>query len=170
VQGEDVIHAPIVYLGRRSVKDYRRRVDPQRQDLGASFARLARAVLRAEDPVMRAHGVEMWDYAVLAELEGGPASTQSDLAAAVGRDKTRLIPILDRLEARGLLRRTPDPADRRNRVVALTPAGRELAASCRAGVREVEAELLSALDPSERAGFVAALERLADAARDRWGV
>ena len=90
-----------------------------------------------------------------------------DLAAASGRDKTRLIPILDRLEARGLLRRTPDPADRRNRIVALTAAGRELVASCRAGIREVEAELLAGLDPDERTTFVAVLDRLADAVRDR---
>ncbi len=139
----------------------------QRHDLGAAFAWLARALVRAEDPVLRAHEVEMWDYAVLGTLEAGPASTQSELAAAVGRDKTRLIPILDRLEARGLLRRTPDPADRRNRVVALTPPGRELVASCRAGIREVEAALLSVLAPHERTAFVAALDRLADAVRDR---
>jgi len=137
-------------------------VDGQRHDLGAAFAGLARAMLEAEGPVLRAHDVEMWDYAVLSALEDGPAATQSELAAGVGRDKTRLIPILDRLEVRGLLRRTPDPADRRNRVVSLTTAGRELVQACRAGIREVEAELLSALDPAERASFVAALDRLAD--------
>lgn len=139
----------------------------QRHDLGAAFAWLARAMMKAEEPVLRAHEVEMWDYAVLAVLEDGPAPTQSELAGAVGRDKTRLIPILDRLEVRGLLRRTPDPADRRNRVVALTPAGRALVESCRTGVREVEAELLDRLEPDERAGFVAALDRLADAVRER---
>lgn len=139
----------------------------QRYDLGAAFAWLARAMLRAEEPVLRAHDVEMWDYAVLTALLDGPAPTQSELAAAVGRDKTRLIPILDRLEVRGLLRRTPDPADRRNRVVALTPAGAELAAACRAGVRDAEAELLDLVDPTERAVFVAVLDRLADAVRNR---
>ena len=134
----------------------------QRHDLGAAFARLARAMIAAEEPVMRAHGVEMWDYVVLRALEDGPAPTQSELAAAVGRDKTRLIPILDRLEARGLLRRTPDPADRRNRVVALTGDGRALAAACRVDVRSAEAELLAVLDPAERRVFVEALDRLVE--------
>jgi DNA-binding MarR family transcriptional regulator len=142
-------------------------VDGQRHDLGAAFAWLARAMIEAEEPVLRAHDVEMWDYAVLATLQGGPAPTQSELAATVGRDKTRLIPILDRLEARGLLRRTPDPADRRNRVVALTAAGRELVGSCRAAIRETEAEFLADLDPGERATFVAVLDRLADTVRNR---
>ena len=141
-------------------------MDGQRHDLGAAFAWLARAMIKAEEPVLRAHHVEMWDYAVLVALERGPAPTQSELAAAVGRDKTRLIPILDRLEVRGLLRRTPDPADRRNRVVALTAAGRELVASCRTAIREVEADLLAGLDPEERATFVSVLDRLAEAVRD----
>jgi DNA-binding MarR family transcriptional regulator len=138
----------------------------QRHDLGAAFAWLARAMVKAEEPVLRAHDVEMWDYVVLVALEDAPAPTQSELAAAVGRDKTRLIPILDRLEVRGLLRRTADPDDRRNRIVALTEAGRVLVTSCRAGVREVEAELLAPLDPAERTTFVTVLDRLADAARE----
>lgn len=156
----------MVYHRLLLVKGYRRPVEQQRHDLGAAFAWLARAMIKAEGPVLHAHDVEMWDYAVLATLERGPASTQSELAAAAGRDKTRLIPILDRLEARGLLRRTPDPADRRNRIVALTPTGRELVASCRAGIREVEAELLAGISPDERATFVAVLDRLADVVRD----
>lgn len=138
----------------------------QRHDLGAAFARLARAMVKAEEPVLRAHDVEMWDYVVLVALEDAPAPTQSELAAAVGRDKTRLIPILDRLEVRGLLRRTADPDDRRNRIVALTEAGRALVTSCRAGVREVEVELLAPLDPAERTTFVTVLDRLAETARE----
>jgi DNA-binding MarR family transcriptional regulator len=149
------------------VKGYRRAVSEQRHDLGAAFAWLARAMIKGEEPILRAHDVEMWDYVVLATLDRGPTSTQSELAAASGRDKTRLIPILDRLEARGLLRRTPDPADRRNRVVALTADGRELVASCRTAIREMEAEFLADLEPDERATFVAVLDRLADAVRER---
>lgn len=140
-------------------------MEGQRHDLGAAFAWLARAMMDAEAPVLQAHEIEMWDYAVLSGLEDGPAPTQAELAASVGRDKTRIIPILERLESRGLLRRAPDPADRRNRVVALTEAGRELVASCRVEIREVEAELLAGVDPSDRAVFVAVLDRVADAVR-----
>lgn len=122
---------------------------------------LVRTVLDAEVPVLRAHGVEMWDYAVMGGLEDGAAPTQSQLAAAVGRDKTRLIPILDRLEAAGLLRRRPDPADRRNRIVELTPGGQELLAACRASIRALEEEhVLTALDPEERAALRATLAKL----------
>lgn len=130
------------------------------RDLGAMLYALARAVIEAEVPVLSGHDIEMWDYAVLSGLEPGAAPTQSQLAAAVGRDKTRLIPILDRLESRGLLRRDPDPADRRNRVVTLTAAGRDLLAACRASIRVLEEELLAELEPAEREMLRSTLSRL----------
>lgn len=130
------------------------------RDLGAMLYALARAVIEAEVPVLSGHDIEMWDYAVLSGLEPGAAPTQSQLAAAVGRDKTRLIPILDRLESRGLLRRDPDPADRRNRVVTLTAAGRDLLVACRASIRVLEEELLAELEPAEREMLRSTLSRL----------
>lgn len=132
-------------------------------ELGEALHRLARTVLEREVPVLRAHGVAMWDHAVLSGLADGPSPTQAQLAAAVGRDKTRLIPILDGLEARGLLRRTPDPDDRRNRIVELTRQGRELLGACRAAIRALEDELLDDLDPAAGAEFRATLQRLVDA-------
>ena len=134
----------------------------QRHDLGATLVRLARAVVAAEQPVLAELGVEMWDYVVLVALRDGPVHSQARLAAATGRDTTRLIPILDRLEQRALLRRTPDPADRRNRVVELTGSGAELVASCQAEIRRMEARLLADLPEDERVTLIAALERVAD--------
>ncbi len=131
-----------------------------RADLGAMLHRLTRALIAEELPLLARHDLEMWDYAVLSGLASGPAATQSQLAAAVGRDKTRLIPILDRLEASGLVLRTPDPADRRNRVVALTDAGRSQLSACRAAIRAMEREVLRDLPATERQAFLKTLERL----------
>jgi DNA-binding MarR family transcriptional regulator len=97
-----------------------------RPDLGALAARLLREIIRRETPILTAAGLDMWDYVVLSSLLGGDAATQRELARLTGRDKTRLIGNLDRLEGRGLVTRTPDPADRRNRVVSHTEAGRRL--------------------------------------------
>jgi DNA-binding MarR family transcriptional regulator len=131
------------------------------RELGALLYALTRAVVAAEEPVLRAHDLEMWDYVVLNRLAGASAPTQATLAAAVGRDKTRLIPLLDRLEARGLLRRTPDPDDRRNRIVALTPEGRALVMRCRDGIRAMEDELLAGLAADDRDGLRLLLTRAA---------
>ncbi|WP_252443044.1 MarR family winged helix-turn-helix transcriptional regulator [Pseudonocardia humida] len=135
--------------------------DDRRDDLGALLHRLVRRVLELETPLLAARGVEMWDYAVLAALESGPAQTQARLAAAIGRDKTRLIASLDRLEGRGLVAREPDPADRRNRIVTLTPDGRALLAGCRADVRAMEEGLLADVPADDRAAFLRTLLRVA---------
>jgi MarR family transcriptional regulator, organic hydroperoxide resistance regulator len=123
-------------------------------------------MMAAETPILRAHDLEMWDYAVLSALENAAAPTQSDLAAAVYRDKTRLIPILDRLESRRLLSRTPDPADRRNRVVALTDEGRVVLHACRKDIRAMEVDFLADVPPAKRAAFLEVLERLAERAAE----
>jgi len=119
-------------------------------ELAAAFDRLTRRAIALELPVLAGHGLSMWEYVVLSGLVDGPALNQARLADAVGRDKTRLIPILDALEARALLRRTPDPADRRNKVVTLTPEGAALRAAVAADIRAAEQQLLAPLDDAER--------------------
>lgn len=125
-----------------------------RPDLGVLLHRLTVAVAKDELPLLRAHQIEMWDYVALGGLEHGPAPTQAQLAASVGRDKTRLIQTLDRLEALGLLERLADPADRRNRIVTLTTAGRSVLAACRKDIRAMESELLVNLPTLDRAAFI----------------
>ena len=132
-----------------------------RDDLGALLHRLVRRVLAAETPLLAAQEIEMWDYAVLAALETGPAQTQARLAAAIGRDKTRLIPSLDRLATRGLVAREPDPDDRRNRIVALTSAGRVALRACRSAIRAMEDDLLAGIPEADRTVFLRTLQRLA---------
>lgn len=133
-----------------------------RPDLGAMTHRLAREIARRERPLLEAYGLQMWDYAVLSVLENGSVPAQTKLASQVGRDTTRLIPTLDRLERRRLVRRVPDPQDRRNRVVSLTASGRSTLSRCRREIRAMEAELLAILPVRRGAAFVKDLQRLDD--------
>ncbi|GAB1639896.1 MarR family winged helix-turn-helix transcriptional regulator [Krasilnikovia sp. MM14-A1259] len=65
---------------------------------------------------------------VLVQLEAGPL-TAGDIAEAHGIDRPYATAIVDQLEADGLAERTADPADRRRKLVALTPKGRTAAAA-----------------------------------------
>lgn len=120
-----------------------------------------RVVLEREQEILDAAELGMWDYAVLATLADGDAPSQAQLSAATGRDKTRLIGNLDRLETLGLVKREPDPADRRHRIVSLTPRGLQVLARCRKAIRAMEEELLAALPGDVRRGFERALVELA---------
>jgi DNA-binding MarR family transcriptional regulator len=60
-------------------------------------------------------------------LTEGPMSL-SGLAEATGVDAPYATLIVDSLEERGLVERQPDPADRRRKLVSLTPAGRDAVA------------------------------------------
>ncbi|TWD81735.1 DNA-binding MarR family transcriptional regulator [Kribbella amoyensis] len=131
------------------------------EDLGALFGLIARRLMLAEKPLLTGHGLSMWGYAVLTRLAERPAETQQALAQAIGYDKTRLIALLDTLEADGLVIRTPDPADRRARTVGLTRAGQDRFRAARAAVRAMEQEFLGDLTAAEKRALLAVLPRLA---------
>jgi DNA-binding MarR family transcriptional regulator len=133
-------------------------------DLAALCAHLGRRLVAAERPILDAHGLSMWDYVALSHLARAPAGTQLELARAIRYDKTRLIALLDGLEAEGLITRAPDPADRRAKVVALTPTGEARRAAAQEAIRAMEADVLGALPEAERARLRRALARAVEAA------
>lgn len=133
-----------------------------RPDLGAMIGPLIRALIAMEQPILREHDLTMWAYAVLLQLEEQPIRTQAALAGAIGADKTRIIAVLDDLTERGLIRRQPDPADRRARLLSITPEGRDLRDTAQAEVQRQEEELLKHLPPAQRREFLSALRTLVD--------
>jgi DNA-binding MarR family transcriptional regulator len=138
---------------------------PDEQDLAALAAQLARRLADAERPILDEHGLSMWAYAALSHLAHAPAGTQLELAQGIRYDKTRLIALLDGLEADGLITRAPDPADRRAKVVALTRAGADRHAAAQRAIRAMEADVLGDLPEAERTRLRRALARAVDAAR-----
>jgi DNA-binding MarR family transcriptional regulator len=132
-----------------------------RQDLGAMFARITQRLVAAERPILARHGLSMWAYIALSELARHPADTQLALANAIGYDKTRLVTLLDGLEHDSLLTRSPDPADRRGRIVALTDDGERRLAAARTEIRTMETAVLRELTVTERRTLLAVLPRLA---------
>jgi DNA-binding MarR family transcriptional regulator len=85
--------------------------------------------------------------------------TQARLAAQAGTDPMMTSQVLRKLEARGLLERALDTADTRARMLALTPAGRELTARALADVETTDSDYFAALG-ARRDEFVEALATL----------
>ncbi|MDP9869937.1 MULTISPECIES: MarR family winged helix-turn-helix transcriptional regulator [Streptosporangium] len=137
-----------------------------RRDLAAMLHPLVQSLIAAEQPVLAAHGISMWAYAVLAALEDNAVRTQAALAEAIGADKTRIISTLDRLQEAGLITRDPDPRDRRARVLAITARGGEVCRSVRAGIQANEDRLLARLPEGERESFLRAVRTLSRLTRE----
>ncbi|UWE12872.1 MarR family winged helix-turn-helix transcriptional regulator [Actinacidiphila bryophytorum] len=132
-----------------------------RKDLAAMIVPLGRALAAAEVPLLREHGLTMWAYTVLLGLGEQPLRSQAALAEAIGADKTRIIEVLADLDERGLITRTPDPADRRVRLLALTAEGRRVRAAAQAAIQSRENALLARhLPPTLRSPFLEALTTL----------
>lgn len=82
------------------------------------------------------------------------------VAACIRSGKSNATQIIDRLEADGLVRRIPDPADRRKVLVQVTEEGLRRVEQAKQLRRNVSDSLLAALSPAERDHLLAVLERM----------
>ncbi len=89
--------------------------------------------------------------AALATVERCGPLTPSELAGLERVARPTITRVLIRLEEAGLISRTPDPADRRSTLVAITPAGAALLAEARTRKDAFLSERLDGLSPADRA-------------------
>jgi DNA-binding MarR family transcriptional regulator len=100
-------------------------------------------------------------FGVLILIEANPGLNQSELGEAMGVDRSTVVAVIDRLEARGLVARRPAPNDRRSYALELTVAGHSLLARLRPLVAVHEARLAVGLTPDGQAQLIAMLRRIA---------
>jgi DNA-binding MarR family transcriptional regulator len=123
--------------------------------------RLARHLDLARRQAFAAHALETWEFDVLAALRraGAPYSlSPGQLAAETLVTSGTMTNRIDRLEVRGLVRREPDPSDRRGVRVVLTDIGRRTVDDALFDLVSREHELLDTL-PVERQQELADLLR-----------
>lgn len=94
--------------------------------------------------------------------ETGPVCQQF-LAELIGVDPRNTVPIVESLVERGLVGREVDKADRRRRVLDLTPAGREITAQMASIGAEIEQDILNPLSPAGQARLRRMLLEILDA-------
>jgi DNA-binding MarR family transcriptional regulator len=118
------------------------------------ISRLARHLDRERRAAFAGHDLEPWEFDVLAALrrQGPPYElSPGALLRATMVTSGTMTNRLDRLEQAGLLRRRPDPGDRRGVLVTLTAAGRSRVDAALTALLESEQSLLAPLpEPSRR--------------------
>jgi MarR family transcriptional regulator, transcriptional regulator for hemolysin len=93
-------------------------------------------------------------------LQDGTALPQKELARIAAVEQPTMAATLARMERDGLIRRTPDPADRRSALVSLTAQGRRRADAALEAARAVNAVAMGSLSPSERQQFFAIMRKI----------
>ncbi|MBB4698110.1 MarR family winged helix-turn-helix transcriptional regulator [Paractinoplanes abujensis] len=101
---------------------------------------------------------------VLAIVADTRHTNMSRLAEALEVVPSSASRLCDRLEATGLLRRVPDPRDRREVRLLLTPAARRLLDDLRERRRQALEEVLGRMQDEERQDLVRSLRAFATAA------
>jgi DNA-binding MarR family transcriptional regulator len=125
--------------------------------------RLARHLDLARGQAFAEHGLEGWGFDVLSALrrEGAPYElSPGQLVAQTLVTSGTMTNRVDRLAARGLVSRGPDPSDRRGVKVTLTTAGRTVVDAAMADLLDRERILLNQLPPPERGHLAELLRRL----------
>lgn len=110
------------------------------------------------------HGLRLRHYAVLRYLAAVEGARQRELSSRLGYDPSAIVSLVDDLQRLDLAERRPDPGDRRNRIVALTAAGRRLLQVSEQDGARVTDDLLAPLDARERRTLHTLLLRIADPA------
>jgi DNA-binding MarR family transcriptional regulator len=105
------------------------------------------------------------EWAVLVFIEDVPGIDQSRLSQAMGIDRNSISSILERLEAKGLVERRVNGADKRAREVYLTAKARDLRRRFGPKVLAANDRILAPLKPSERKPFIDMLVRLVEGNR-----
>jgi len=126
-------------------------------------SRLAHHLERARAEAFAATELVQWEFDVLAALRrsGAPhALSPSSLTAATLVTSGTMTTRIDRLAARGLVERHPDPADRRGVLVQLTDEGARRVDAALADLLVRERSVLDALSPAQAEQLAALLRAL----------
>lgn len=107
--------------------------------------RAARRLARRFDDAMRPHGLTSGQFSLLMSLNRPAPPRMGAVAELLAMDRTTLTAALKPLERRALVQVSPDPADRRSRLLTLTPIGLEVLANAVPVWKRVHAEIEATL-------------------------
>ncbi len=93
-------------------------------------------------------------FAALDAIQAHPATDQASVAEAIAYDRATIGGVIERLEQKGWVRRVVSERDRRARQLSLTPEGKRVFAALVPIVKDLQKEILLALNDAERVKFL----------------
>ncbi len=135
--------------------------DPTEEEVLIALRRIARAASLHSRRIQHAYGLTSPQLFVLRELSRRGEATGGELARAACLSHATITGILDRLERRGLVRRTRSDQDRRRVTARVTAEGEALLETAPPPLHNRFLTRFRKLDDWERSFLLGALQRLA---------
>jgi DNA-binding MarR family transcriptional regulator len=136
-------------------------IDREVEGIVDRIAGISRRIKRTAEHTMAEFGLSYGEWHVLSHLHNqGPRLSPGALAKRIELSTGAMTNRLDRLEQAKLVRRLPDPDDRRGLLVELTDEGRRLYRESVAAQAQKESVIASALSADEQRQLNALLRRL----------
>jgi len=130
-------------------------------ELLVSVLRVAQAVQEHLEHALEPSGLSLAKLGALRHLaEAGEPLQLGQLAERIACVKSNVTQLVDRLEADGLVKRVPDPEDRRSVRAAITEPGLERYRAGHDAVISAESALVKDLGPADQALLSELLDRL----------
>lgn len=101
-------------------------------------------------------------YATLVTVSSQPGLDQTRLVNLIALDRSTIGNVVERLEAKSLLRREAGTEDKRTKCLFPTPQGEALLHSMQAAVARAQARILAPLLPEDRTRFLEMLRTVVD--------
>ncbi len=137
-------------------------------DLGMLKSLLGYHLRRAQVAVFQHFAASMGEvditpgqFGVLSVIAGNPGLSQTQLGNALGIDRSTVVAVIDRLENRGLVMRTPSPNDRRSHALQLSEEGAALLKRLEEMVRAHERHISRELSAEDQRQLLRLLDRVA---------
>ncbi|MCA8902993.1 MAG: MarR family transcriptional regulator [Hyphomonas sp.] len=112
---------------------------------------------------LRAAGITLRQFSLLAALDGNDGVSQSDLVNATGIDRSTLADMVARMESGGLIKRASSKTDARAKSVSLTAKGKKALDKALPAVASADAALFAALPKVKQDALMSGLSGLAEA-------
>ena len=128
--------------------------------LGYQLRRAQVAVFQHFSETMGALDITPGQFGMLAVINSNPGLSQTQLGSALGIDRSTVVAMIDRLEARGLVIRATAPNDRRSHALKLSEDGAGMLKKLEAMVRAHERHISRALSAEDQRLLIRLLGRV----------
>jgi len=133
-------------------------------DCGKLIKQINDELRKKANNILRGQDMTLVQLDALMELDLSPEKQCSlkELEQKLHLAQSTTAGVIARLEQKGFVEGFGDPADRRIKLVRITPAGMDCITAAKQSRADAEAKLLSALTETERAIFFALLKKVRD--------